>query len=100
MTSHAFSPDIVTAVLTHMNGDHPEDSLVIVRAFARPDAEAATMIGLDGDGGVWAATSTDGESEVRVQWSRPITERAEIRREVVVLYNRACDALGIPRRAH
>ncbi len=95
-----FSDDIVAAVLHHMNDDHPDDNLLIARAFGDKDAWAATMISLDGDGGTWSYLIGDGEREVTVPWSGPITERPEIRREVVVLYDKACAKLGLEPRAH
>lgn len=100
MTAHFFAPEVVAAVLHHMNDDHIDDNLVIVRAFADKDAEAAIMVGLDGDGGVWNVTVAGTQSEARIPWSQPITERPEIRREVVVLYDAACEVLGLPRREH
>lgn len=95
-----FTPEIVAAVLHHMNDDHPEDNLLIARAFGSTDAWAATMISLDGDGGTWSYLIDDDEREVTVPWSGPITERPEIRREIVVLYDAACAKLGIEPRAH
>ena len=78
-----FAPEIVAAVLHHMNGDHPDDNLLIARAFG-PDevagASAATMTSLDENG--------------------PISERPEIRREVVALYDAACAKLGVAPRPH
>ena len=100
MTTHTFAPEIVDAVLKHMNTDHVADNLVIVRAFADPAAESAIMAGLDGDGGTWTVTSPDGTRDVRIEWAVPVTERAGIRREVVVLYDAACEKLGLPPRAH
>ena len=95
-----FSDDIVTAVLRHMNEDHPEDNILIVTAFGHKDAWAATMIGLDGDGGSWAYLLGDDERVVTVPWSGPITERPEIRREIVKVYDAACAKLGVERRPH
>jgi hypothetical protein len=95
-----FSPDVVTAVLAHMNGDHPDDSLLIARAFADPDAASATMVTLDHEGGTWRYTVGDDEREVTVPWSSEISERPEIRREIVVLYDAACAKLGIEPRPH
>jgi hypothetical protein len=97
---HAFSPEIVDAVLHHMNDDHNDDSLLIARAFGAPAAESATMIALDGDGGTWTVVEGGETRSIQVPWSQPITERPEIRREVVVLYERACEALGIEPRPH
>ncbi len=95
-----FSAEIVAAVLHHMNDDHPDDNLLIARAFGSPDAWAATMIGLDGAGGTWSYLIGGDEAEVTVPWSVPITERPEIRREVVVLYDAACAKLGLEPRPH
>jgi hypothetical protein len=95
-----FSADIVTAVLAHLNGDHNDDNLVIARAFGSTDASEAVMTTLDGDGGTWEYLVGDETKTVTVPWSSPISERPEIRREVVVTYERACGILGISPRAH
>ena len=81
-----------------MNDDHVDDSLLIARAFATPDAEAAKMVALDGQAGHWIYTVSGIEHELAVPWSAPITERPEIRREIVVLYNLACEKLGVEPR--
>ena len=82
-----------------MNGDHPEDNLLIVRAFGYPEATGSTMTGLDNTAGVWRVEDPSGEHEVRVEWpSGAISERPEIRREVVALYKTACEKLGVPAR--
>lgn len=94
-----FDQTVVDAVIGHMNGDHPEDNLLIVRAFARPDATVSTMTGLDRTAGVWRVADPSGEHEVRVEWpGGEISERAHIRREVVALYQAACERLGVPAR--
>jgi hypothetical protein len=58
------------------------------------------MTTLDENGGTFAYTTGDEEREVTVPWTAPISERAEIRREVVVLYDRACGILGVEPRPH
>jgi hypothetical protein len=100
MTAHTFDENIVSAILTHMNHDHRDDNLLIARAMVAPDAEAATMTGLDGSAGMWNVTVDGDEREVRIPWSVPITERAEVRREIVVLYEAACARLGVASRNH
>lgn len=106
-----FDPAIVTAVLHHMNDDHADDNLLIARAFGDRAAQRAHMTHVDGLAGYWAYSnvvqpeSTDPgasatELQVRVEWSAPITERAEIRREIVTLYDRACVELGLTPRPH
>jgi len=95
-----FSPEIVAAVLHHMNDDHVDDSLLIARAFGSPDADTGTMTGLDENGGTFAYTVGGADHTVTVPWTAPISQRPEIRREVVVLYERACAVLGIEPRPH
>ncbi len=82
-----------------MNGDHPEDNLLIARAYGYPEATASTMIGVTGEAGVWTVTDAAGEHELTVPWpGGAISERPEIRREVVALYKEACARLGVPAR--
>lgn len=99
----AFAPDVVAAILAHMNNDHPEDNLVIVRAFGAPDAERAEMVDLDTVGGTWSAwlVPEDETQQIVVPWpAGTIETRGEIRREIVALYDAASAALGLPPREH
>ncbi len=100
MTPQVLSPDAVAAICRHMNEDHVEDSLLIVRALGGlPSAQQATMSGLDAEAAVFDAV-VDGVTEsIRVPWSEPVTERAQVRAEVVQMYQRACSAAGIEPRA-
>lgn len=96
-----FSQQVVDAVATHMNMDHPEDSLLIVKSLgAQPTATAASVSDLDGDSITFEAV-IDGQAQpVRVPWSTPLTERPQIRVEVTRMYYEACEALGVqPREA-
>lgn len=97
-----FEPAVVEAVLAHMNDDHLEDNLLIVQAFGAPEATAAAMAGVDAEAGTWEVVGPEGPmGEVRVPWpGGRITERGEIRREVVALYDAACAALGVEARPH
>ena len=95
-----FSSDVVAAVLRHMNGDHVDDNLLIARAFGDRDAASAVMVDLDEHGGTWRYAVEGAEQELRVPWSTEISERAEIRREIVVLYDAACTDLGVEARPH
>ncbi|KAB1662513.1 DUF2470 domain-containing protein [Pseudoclavibacter chungangensis] len=96
----AFPASVVDAVLAHMNDDHADDNLLIVRASGAFDATAARMTALDGTGGTWLATTPAGERELTVPWSAPISERPEIRREVVALTERAARELGVECHGH
>lgn len=101
---HIFEPDVVTAILRHMNGDHTDDNLLIARAFATAsdlEITKAEMTDLDGYGGVWQITRAGIPEELRIPWpSGEISERAAVRREVVALYDAACEKLGIEPRPH
>lgn len=98
--STTFAPEVVAAVCAHMNDDHVEDSLLIVRSLgARPEATAASMTGLDDTHAIFVATVDGSDVEVLVPWSETISERAQIRAEVVRMYHEACAALGIEPRA-
>jgi hypothetical protein len=82
-----------------MNSDHPEDNLLIVRAYVDDDASAATMTGFDSNEGRWNAVIGGVEKAVHVAWpTGPIYERAEVRREIVSLYEGACERLGVEAR--
>lgn len=99
---HSFDEDVVAAVLRHMNSDHTDDNLLIVRAHGRPDAVASRMTGFDGDGGDWEVTDAEGAvASLRVRWpAGSISERPEVRREVVALYDVSCERLGVTPRPH
>lgn len=100
--AHQFDDAALQGVLRHMNADHTGDNLLIARAFGAPDASSAEMTGLDGVGGDWTVTRADGRtSALRVPWpGGAISERHEVRREIVALYDAACARLGIAPRPH
>lgn len=97
-----FDETIREGVLAHMNGDHSDDNLLIVRAFGEADATASIMTDLDGEAGVWEADLADGATRrIRVPWpGGAITERPQIRAEIVKLYDAACLRLGVVPRPH
>ena len=99
---HSFDESTRAGVLAHMNADHRDDNVLISRAFGVPSAQAATMTGFDGDGGEWAVVDAGGsESTLRVPWpGGAITQRPEVRREIVALYDEACHRLGVAPRPH
>jgi hypothetical protein len=84
-----------------MNGDHAEDCAVICRVLGgRPDTTAAVMTGVDLDGFAFVATDPAGAHEVRVRFSAPLADRAQIRTEAARMYHESAAALGLPPRAH
>lgn len=102
--THLFDADVIAAVLRHMNGDHTDDNLLIARAFSAPaDGEItdSVMTGFDGDGGVWDVTRAGQTSALTVAWpGGPISDRPSVRREVVAVYDAACERLGVEARPH
>ncbi|MEU6078335.1 DUF2470 domain-containing protein [Micromonospora sp. NPDC047074] len=97
--SAPFTPEVVAAVCRHMNDDHPEDSLLICRALGgQPAATRARATGLDAEGMEFAATVHDIEVPVRVPFAYRLTERPQIRQEVVRMYRESCEQLGLPPR--
>ncbi|MBF4562400.1 DUF2470 domain-containing protein [Microbacterium sp. VKM Ac-2870] len=101
--AHTFDDDALAGVLGHMNDDHSDDNLLIARAFSPlTDVVASQMVTFDGAAGQWQVTLADGTDDViRIPWpGGDITERREVRREIVALYDEACARLGIPPRPH
>lgn len=102
--SNPFSAEVIAAVLHHMNDDHRDDNLLIGRAFGGADVTASAMLTFDGDAGVWQVRRGDADAsaeELRVPWpGGAITERPEVRREIVALYDAACTTLGVTPRPH
>jgi putative heme iron utilization protein len=96
----AFGPEVVAQIAGHMNGDHADDNVLIVRALGGvPEATSARMTGLDQDAMIFAARSGDGpEVEARVPFSERLTERRQVRAEAVRMYREACGKLGVPAR--
>lgn len=95
-----FSPEVVAAVLHHMNDDHNADNILFVRAFAGVEPESARMTGFDHLGGDWAYTVDGVEHDLRIPWTQEISERPQVRREVVKLYDIACEKLRVQPRPH
>lgn len=85
-----FSEEVVAAVVAHMRDDHDEDNLLIVKHFGAPNATAGDFFDMDEVAGYWRATTPEGPKELKIEWpSGPISERPEIRREVVLIHNEA-----------
>ena|SRR5437868_5604158 len=95
--STPFTPDVVDAIKRHMNDDHTDDALLIVRALGdRPDATEATTSDVTADA---IRFTIDGGEQVTVPWGETLTERAQVRKAVVVLYRQACAKLGLTARS-
>jgi putative heme iron utilization protein len=97
--SDAFPPDVVTAIMRHMNTDHADDSRVIVRGLGnQPTATAARMSGMDADGMDFEATVDGRPTPVRIPFTERLTERRQVRGEAARMYRDACAKLGITPR--
>lgn len=96
-----FDQKVVDGVKQHMNDEHTEDALLIVRGLGgRPDATSASMATMDNDGIEFTAIVDGDPVPVRLPFSQRLTERPQIRAEVTRMYQDACRALGIePREA-
>jgi putative heme iron utilization protein len=94
-----FPPEVVAQIAAHMNGDHADDNVLIVRALGGiPQATAARMSGLDADAMEFAAIVDGIEVPVRIPFPERLTERRQVRAEAVRMYREACTALGIDPR--
>lgn len=94
-----FEPEVVAQIAQHMNDDHAEDNVLIVRGLAGVrEATAARMAGLDADGMDFAAAVNGVEVPIRIPFSERLTERRQVRAETVRMYRDACVALGVEPR--
>jgi len=86
--SLVFTDDVIAGVVSHMNGDHADDQLAIVRAHALPAAASATLITIGTDGLTFDAQVDGATRQIVVAWPIAIEARADIRRAVVMLMPR------------
>jgi putative heme iron utilization protein len=94
-----FPAEVVAQIARHMNDDHAEDNVLIVRALGgMPSATAARMSGMDADGMEFAAVVDGIEVPVRIPFGKRLVERAQVRTETVRMYRAACAALGLEPR--
>lgn len=94
-----FPPEVVAQIAHHMNGDHADDNVLIVRGLGGAgDATAAQMSGMDADGMDFTAAINGVEVPIRIPFSERLTERRQVRAEAVRMYHEACTALGVTPR--
>jgi len=95
----AFPAEVVEQIAHHMNADHAEDNVLIVRALGgMPSATAARMSGMDADAMEFAAVVNGIEVPVRIPFAERLTERDQVRAETVRMYRESCAALGVEPR--
>ncbi|WP_250001470.1 DUF2470 domain-containing protein [Actinoplanes sp. M2I2] len=94
-----FPPEVVDQIARHMNDDHADDNVLIVRALGGiPTATGARLSGLDADAMEFKAVVDGIEVPVRVPFSERLTERRQVRGEAARMYRDACAALGLEPR--
>jgi putative heme iron utilization protein len=91
-----FPPEAVEQIARHMNEDHAEDNVLIVRGLGGiATATAARVSGVDVDAMEFAAVVNGIEVPVRIPFGERLTERRQVRTEAVRMYRDACTALGV-----
>jgi hypothetical protein len=96
-----FDDSVVAAVVKHMNADHGDDSLLICRTVGgQPSAREAHMVGFTPRHAIFSARIDGGDVDVRVPWSGSVRERADVRAEIVRMYEAACAQAGLAPRLH
>jgi hypothetical protein len=95
----AFAPNVLTAVMAHMNGHHRDDCILIARAFGGLDVvNDAVLTDLNERGAVFTAVTPDRAADVVVAWARPMVHRSDHRDEMARMYREACARLGVDPR--
>jgi len=91
-----FQDNVIAAITKHMNHDHSADTLVICRGVGgHTSATSARMDTFDGTGAEFTTTVNGVATPLRIAWSRPLSERAEVRPEIVRIYNESRGLLGL-----
>lgn len=95
----AFDPNVLTAVMAHMNSHHRDDCRLIARAFGElPEVDDALLTDLRRDGAVFTTVTPNGSMDVLVPWSRPMAQRSDHRDEMARMYRDACRTLALQPR--
>ncbi len=90
--------EAVHGICRHMNNDHPEMALQIVRVLGgQPGAERVETVGVDELGMHFVAHQQQTAAPVAVPFARPAAERAQVRSAVIELYRRATAQGSQPR---
>jgi hypothetical protein len=89
--AHQFEPDVIEGICGYMNDGSMRQNLTeIVQALTGDDTiTEAKMTGFDGDGFDVDTVADGGKGTARLNWTRPISERAEVREQLLLLFERA-----------
>jgi putative heme iron utilization protein len=77
--------DAAAGILEHMNADHAEALLAIVRHFGGLEAEQVTMVSIDRLGFVVRAKTAAGMKGLRLAFPEPVRTRDDARRVLVAM---------------
>lgn len=90
-----FPAEVVDQIVRHMNDDHADDNVLICRALGgQPGATAAHVSGVDADGISFVATVDGRPLPVRIPFSARLTERRQVRAEVIRMHAEAAAAVS------
>ena len=90
-----FSDEAVAAICRHMNDDHTADTLVICRAFgAWESVDAARLESLGPNGLEFTVDSGGAQHTLSLPWLDEVTDRAQVRAEIVARFHEAQVRLG------
>lgn len=90
-----FDAATVASVIEHMNADHSDACIVMVRAMsAHSDPTEVVMTNIDSHGMEFAVTHATGEREndpdsVRIEFPKPLREASQIRGMLVAMTRQA-----------
>lgn len=93
------TPQVVEAVLGHMNTDHAADNAIICRGVGgAPEVTGAVCAAFDLDAVRFDAQTLDGPRVVTIAFSSPLADRAQVRAEFARMYHESAAMLGLPPR--
>ena len=99
--SDPFSDQAVAAICRHMNDDHTDDTLVICRAFGPWDDVTSARLETLGPEGLEFTAVVDGtRRSLALPWLGTVSERAQVRSEIVARFHEAQARLGETPGAH
>lgn len=81
--------DSMSEIIEHMNADHKDSLILLVRKFAQMDCEEATMTAVDRLGFHVRVKMQDGIRGARIAFSREVRTPAETRRVLVEMVEQA-----------
>src|SRR5688500_6360319 len=100
MTDDPIVP-VAPQIMKHVNDEHVENMIEYLRAFTDvQDATFAMAVAMDRHGMDIEAETPGGKQTRRIGWSEELTERPQVREQMVRLTNEAHAKLGITPPEH